>query len=131
MIIRGKERGFELNVQSHGEISELCENKDFANFGKLFGGTQTENLKMDMQIAVIMNRGFEDHKAFENPNYTPEYLTMDDMKFLTMPQIQELETALMMAVAADQATEIEAEEPKPEKGTGKKSPEDASPEKLD
>ena len=106
MRIRGKERGFELNVQSHGEISELCRDKDFANFGELFGGTQTENLLMDMQIAVIMNRGFEDHKAFENPNYTPEYLTMDDMKFMTMPQIQELETALMMAVAADQATEI-------------------------
>ena len=86
---------------------------------------------MDMQIAVIMNRGYEDHKAFENPSYTPEYLTMDDMKFLTMPQIQELEKALMTAVTADQATEIEAEEPKPEKGAGKKSPEDEKPEKLD
>ena len=131
MRIRGKERGFELNVQSHGEISELCRDKDFANFGELFSGTQTENLKMDMQIAVIMNKGFEDHKAFENPNYTPDYLTMDDMKFLTMPQIQELERTLMMAVTSDQATENEAEEPKPETGAGKKSPEDASLEKLD
>lgn len=122
MIIRGKERGFELNVQSHGEISELCENKDFANFGKLFGGTQTENLKMDMQIAVIMNRGYEDHKAFDDPNYTPDYLKIEDMKFLTMPQIQELESALLAAVVEDQKTEIEAEPPK--ETAGKKSPAD-------
>jgi ABC-type sugar transport system permease subunit len=58
MIIRGKERGFELNVQSHGEISELCENKDFANFGKLFGGTQTENLKMDVLATFLYRTGF-------------------------------------------------------------------------
>lgn len=128
MRIRGKERGFELNVQSHGEIEELCEGKDFANFGKLFGGTQGENVRMDMQVAVIMNRGFEDHKAFEHPGYEPDYLTMEDMKFLTMKQIQELEAELLRAVTEDDRTTIEAEEPKPEKGTGKKSPESDGPE---
>lgn len=125
MKIRGKDRGFELNVQSHDEIEQICEDQDFANFGKLFeGNTQGKNIRMDMQIACILNKGFEDHKAFDHPGYIPEYLTMDDMKFMTLAEVQKLEEELLKAVATGEATTVETEEPKPEKGTGKKSPGD-------
>lgn len=122
MKIRGKERGFELNVQSHDEIEQICEGKDFANFGKLFEGiTQGEMIRMDQRIAIILNKGFEDHRAFDHPGYAPEYLTEEDMKFLTLKEIQELEAELLLCVSTGQATTVDAEEPKPEKGTGKKS----------
>ena len=89
MIIRGKERGFELNVQSHAEIEKLCENEDFSNFMKIFDGkTQGENIQMDMQIACILNKGYEDRKAYEDPSYSPVYLQMEDMRFMKIVDVQ-------------------------------------------
>ena len=124
MKIRGKERGFELNVQSHHEIEELCPGQDFSNFGQIFANKpQGEVLQLDMKIACILNKGFEDHKAFDDPSHTPEYLTMEDMRFLKVTDVLKLEAELLKAISEDEHTEIQTEEPKPEPGTGKKSPE--------
>ena len=121
MIIRGKERGFELNVQSHAEIEKLCENENFNNFNKIFDGkTQGENIQMDMRIACIMNKGYEDRKAYEDPNYTPVYLTMEDMRFMKIVDVQKLERELIKAIAAGNETTVEGEPPK----AGKKTEED-------
>ena len=122
MVIRGIERGFELNVQSHAEIEKLCEGEDFSNFMKLFKGkTQGENVQLDMQIACILNKGFEDHKAFDDPKYSPNYLTMDDMRFMTITDVQKLEQELINAIMADSETTVHGEPPKPSKGSGKKT----------
>ena len=121
MIIRGKERGFELNVQSHAEIEKLCENKDFDNFMKLFDGkTQGENIQMDMRIACILNKGYEDRLAYEDPNYSPVYLTMEDMRFMKIVDVQKMERELIKAISAGNETTVEGEPPK----AGKKTEED-------
>ena len=125
MNIRGKERGFELNVQSHAEIEKLCENENFNNFMKIFEGkTQRENIQMDMRIACIMNKGYEDRKAYEDPNYTPVYLTMEDMRFMKIVDVQKLEKELIKAIAAGNETTVEGEPPKAGKAAGKKTEED-------
>lgn len=122
MKIRGKERHFELNVQSYFEIEQICEGQDFANFGKLFeGNTSGQNIQVDMQVACILNKGFEDRMAFEDPDYKPEYLTMEDMKFMSLENIQKMEAELLEAVSTGQAVTIETEEPKPEPSSGKKT----------
>lgn len=125
MIIRGKERGFELNVQSHAEIEKICEGGDFSNFMKLFDGkTQGENVQLDMRIACILNKGYEDRLAYEDPNYSPVYLTMEDMRFMKIVDVQKLEQELIKAVIAGNETTVEGEPPKPEKTAGKKTEED-------
>ena len=125
MIIRGKERGFELNVQSHAEIEKLCENEDFSNFMKLFEGKrQGENIQTDMQIACILNKGYEDRLAYEDPNYSPVYLTAEDMRFMKIADVQKLEKELIKAIIAGNETTVEGEPPKPAKGKGKKTEED-------
>lgn len=125
MIIRGKERGFELNVQSHAEIEKLCENEDFNNFTKLFDGkTQGENIQLDMRIACILNKGYEDRKAYEDPNYSPVYLTLEDMQFMKITDVQKLEQELSKVIIAGNETTVEGEPPKAEKATGKKTEED-------
>lgn len=121
MIIRGRERGFELNVQSHAEIESICEGNDFGNFMKLFDGkTQGENIRIDMQVACILNKGYEDRLAYEDPDYTPVYLTMEDMRFMKISDVQQMEQELIKAIVAGSETTVEAEPPKPVKG-GKKT----------
>lgn len=119
MIIRGKERGFELNVQSHADIEQLCPGNDFGNFQKLFEGkTQGEMITIEREIAVILNKGYEDHKAYEDPNYKQDYLQNDDMKFMTIVEFNELEKELMLTISSDARTTVEAKEPA---STGKKN----------
>lgn len=125
MIIRGRERGFELNVQSHAEIEKLCENEDFSNFMKLFDGkTQGENIQLDMRIACILNKGYEDRLAYEDPSYSPVYLQMEDMRFMKIVDVQKMEQELIKAILSGNETTVEGEPPKPEKTAGKKTEED-------
>lgn len=130
MKIRGKDRRFELNVQSYFEIEQICEGQDFANFGKLFeGNTSGQNIQVDMKVACILNKGYEDRKAFEDPEYKPDYLTLEDMKFMSLENIQKMEAELLEAVSTGQAVTIETEEPKPEKTSGKKTSPEGENEK--
>lgn len=112
MIIRGKERRFELNVQSHEEIAKHLRDEDFANFGELYQHGSLATIKADIMIAISMNRAFEDHRAFDNPDYKPEYLTEEDFRFFTQGQIAELEKELTAAMEEGSRVTVETEEPK-------------------
>jgi len=108
MIIKGKERHFEFNVQSHEEISRLCRDNDIANIAELYK-TSLDSVTNIIKLACIMNRGYEDHKAFDQPGYEPEYLTEDDFRFISYQQIHELEIILNRVMIEGRETEIETE----------------------
>lgn len=112
MIIRGKERRFELNVQSHEEIAKHLRDEDFANFGELYQRGSLATIKADIMLAITMNRAFEDHRAYDNPDYKPEYLTEEDFRFFSQAQLAELETELTKAMNAGNEISVETEEPK-------------------
>lgn len=112
MIIRGKERRFELNVQSHEEIAKNLRDEDFANFGELYQRGSLATIKADIMLAITMNRAFEDHRAYDNPDYKPEYLTEEDFRFFSQAQLAELESELTKAMNAGNETTVETEEPK-------------------
>ena len=112
MIIKGKERRFELNVQSHEEIAKNLRDEDFANFGELYQRGSLATIKADIMLAITMNRAFEDHRAYDNPDYKPEYLTEEDFRFFSQAQLAELESELTKAMNAGNETTVETEEPK-------------------
>lgn len=112
MIIRGKERRFELNVQSHEEIAKNLRDEDFANFGELYQRGSLATIKADIMLAITMNRAFEDHRAYDNPDYKPDYLTEEDFRFFSQAQLAELETELTKAMNAGNEISVETEEPK-------------------
>lgn len=112
MIIKGKERRFELNVQSHEEIAKHLKDEDFANFGELYQRGSLATIKADIMLAITMNRAFEDHRAYDNPDYKPEYLTEEDFRFFSQAQLAELESELTKAMNAGNEISVEAEEPK-------------------
>lgn len=106
MIIRGKERHFEFNVQSHDEISKICRDNDIANMEELYKNS-LDTVHNIIKIAIILNRGYEDHRAYDDPSYTPDYLTEDDFKFMAYPDILKLEKVLNMVMVEGRETEIE------------------------
>lgn len=112
MIIKGKERRFELNVQSHEEIAKHLRDEDFANFGELYQRGSLATIKADIMLAITMNRAFEDHRAYDNPDYKPEYLTEEDFRFFSQAQLAELESELTKAMNAGNEISVETEEPK-------------------
>ena len=116
MKINGKERGFALTIEAADELGKLCPGGDFRNLGDLFAGsTFQEIMKLDIQIAIILNKGYEDARAFFEPGYVPDYLTEADFRFFQVAEIGQLEPILTSIVKADQKVEIEVE-PFPEKG---------------
>ena len=112
MIIKGKERRFELNVQSHEEIAKHLRDEDFANFGELYQRGSLATIKADIMLAITMNRAFEAHRAYDNPDYKPEYLTEEDFRFFSQAQLAELESELTKAMNAGNEISVETEEPK-------------------
>ncbi len=106
MIIRGKERHFEFNVQSHEEVSKMCRDNNIANIGELYQNS-LDSVNNIIKLAIALNRGYEDHKAYDEPGYTPEYLSEDDFKFMLYPEIRKLETILNQTMIDGRATEIE------------------------
>ena len=111
MKIKGKERCFEFNVQSHEEIAKLCRDNDISNLPEIMTNTLT-SADTIISMAIAMNRGFEDHRAYDNPNYKAEYLEKEDFRFLTMAEMKLLEKEIMDAMNFGNKTEIEIEEPK-------------------
>lgn len=117
MIIRGKERYFELNVQSHEELAAICPNGDVSTLGDLFKeDTGVANVQTDIQIACILNKGYEDRMAFENPDYKPVYLTADDCRFLSIEEVHQLEAEITTAIKEGRKVSVIGEAPK---ATGK------------
>lgn len=108
MIIRGKERFFEFNVQSHEEIAKMCRDNNLANIGELYSDS-IEGVNKTIEMAIIMNRAYEDHKAYDEPGYKQEYLTMDDFKFMLYPEVSQLEKILTETMQEGRSREIETE----------------------
>lgn len=112
MIIRGKERKFELNIQAEDEIAQLCPGKDYANIGELMtGGTTNDQQWAVIRVAIAMNRGYEDHRNYEDPEYIQDYLTENDFRFATTQQILDLGQEVIAAMNEGSERTVETKEP--------------------
>lgn len=119
MKINGKERGFEFNVQAHKEISEHCPGGDLGRMGELYEKSSDEKVQADIMIAIALNRGYEDHRHFEDPEYVPDYLTEDDFRFMLFSEIAALESEITSCMTKDNRISVETEPVKPSKNAKK------------
>ena len=116
MLINKRERHFEFNVQAHNEIANLCEDGDFANLGKLYGESSSQRMATTIQLAIIMNRAYEDHRAYDDPSYVKEYLTEEDFRFMPFMDVLQVDKTLSTVMRTGQETEVDAEPPKGKNG---------------
>lgn len=120
MKINGREINFELNVQSHEEICAFCPGEDLARMAELYKTGSKNTVAADIKIAIALNRGYEDHKHFDDPSYSPQYLTEEDFRFFSYSKVPELERELSAAMTAGMAETVETDpvDPVPSKNGG-------------
>lgn len=115
MIINGKERGFELTVQSHEEIARQLPGNDIATLQEMYRSGSLQSIDTDIMVAIAMNRSYEDHKHYIDPEYDPDYLTKEDFRFFGYHQFGELDAELGAAMNAGNEREVLTEEIKGKK----------------
>ena len=115
MIINGKERGFLLTIGASAEISELCPQGDLSRLGEVFNQTNyAKQIRVTAKLIAAMSRGFENQKHYEDPDYEPDPLTVDEILALDTNTFQELTHEVMQKFGADQKPTVEAEAKKKE-----------------
>ncbi len=115
MKIHGKERKFMLTVGASMDIADLCPHGDITKLGEVIAkGSYAEQMRMTLKLALIMNHGYEDNRAFEEEGYKADYITEDELRTLKPGEISELSDAILNAYRGDIQGEIELE---PEKKT--------------
>lgn len=115
MIIHGKERNFLLTIGASADIADLCPDGDMTQLGDVFAkATFADQVRFTIKMAIAMNRGYEENKAFEVDGYVEDILTEKELRTLTPDQLQTLSAAVLEAYKGDMQGEIEAE---PEKKT--------------
>ena len=114
MIINGKERGFLLTIGASAEISELCPQGDLS-LGEVFNQTNyAKQIRVTAKLIAAMSRGFENQKHYEDPDYEPDPLTVDEILTLDTNTFQELTHEVMQKFGADQQPTVETEAKKNE-----------------
>ena len=118
MIINGKERHFAYTIEAAEEIGKLCAEGDIKNLESLYTGTGQQGMKNDMKLAIILNKAYEDRKAYFDPHYHPDYLTEADFRHFLVTDIGKLELEFAKVMTADSAVTVETA---PVEETGKKT----------
>lgn len=114
MIINGKERGFLLTIGASAEISELCPQGDLSRLGEVFNQSYAKQIRVTAKLIAAMSRGFENQKHYEDPDYEPDPLTVDEILTLDTNTFQELTHEVMQKFGADQQPTVETEAKKKE-----------------
>lgn len=109
MEINGKERGFFYSVGAHLAMGDLALEKAKAN----------GSIRAVVHSAVIMNKAFEDRKALDDPEYKPDYLTLEEVNLLPMWRLKELSETTEAAIREGMQIETEAEAKKNNEAAGK------------
>lgn len=122
MIVHGREIKFRPTVEAVCQLAEVCPGKAIGNIGSLFTNVEgtSESMTLMAYFVVCLNQGYEKAKAFEEPNYEPNPLTMDETMNLDADVLNELFSEATKAYLADKQT-VEVEPEKPKRGSKKKA----------
>ena len=112
MIIHGREIKFLKTVGAVCEISEHCPGKDLKNITSLWkDGTQAEATNNFAIIISALNKGYEFAQKWEDPEYKPNPITIEELMSLNYDVFMSLFTEATIAFYGDEQT-VEVEESK-------------------
>lgn len=107
MYIFGKDYGFMLTVGASGEIADLCPDGDIERLGEALEGSYNQTLNVATGMIVAMSRGFETHRAFEEPGYKADPLTRDMILALSQADFKALEEEAVAAFSSSTRRSVE------------------------
>lgn len=107
MKINGKERGFALTVGASVEISDYCPNGDISKIEELFSLSYGKQIRSLAKIIAALSRGYEAQKHFEDPNYVPDALSVEQILSLSNSEFKELAEEAFSSFRDGLSTEVE------------------------
>lgn len=114
MKIHGKERNFCMTVGAAKRIAKLCPEGKIENLNIVLSNDNTvEMVEKVTEILVILNEGYESKRAFEEPGYTPDVLTVEELETLEIQELTKLQTEALRAARKDQKPDVEIGQEKP------------------
>lgn len=111
MKIRGREINFLRTVKTTCDLAEICPDKDINRLGEIFNGSIGDAQKNAAILIRSLNEGYEMNKHFDNPDYQPNIISIDEILFLSQEEYTELLNEAMK-VFSNVETTVEAEKSK-------------------
>lgn len=79
MELNGREVGFRRSVLATVKIAEICPNKDITKLGEMLTGDIVTGLETAVTFVCALSEAYETHKKREDPTYTPNPLTAEEV----------------------------------------------------
>lgn len=114
MKIHGKERNFCMTIGAAKRIAKLCPEGKLENLNvMLSNGNTVDMVEKVTELLVILNEGYENKRAFEEPGYTPDVLTVEELETLEVEELTKLQTEALRTIRKDQKPDVEVGQEKP------------------
>ena len=111
MNIRGRDIRFLRTVKTACDIAKLCPDENLSRFGELFNGSVSAINQNGAKLIHLMNVGYEMNRHFDDPSYTPNPISEEEVMYLDDDTFQELFKEMLAAFTGDVQT-VETDESK-------------------
>ncbi len=121
VIVRGKEYPVAMTVQAFAEISDLCPGKDISRMDEISRMPAGEGIVLVAKMAVAMSRAAENKRKYEDPEYTPNPLTLEaitTLEFADYTKVAESIYGALTAGMGGQTVEVAEQKKTKEKAAG-------------
>lgn len=108
MKVQGREIKFLRTVKANFDIAEICPDGKQDKLNELFEGDTAEVSMNMIKFIILMNRGYEEAKHFEDPAYEIHLLDEKAMMYMDFADIGELfQEATNAYLGIKQTVEVE------------------------
>lgn len=108
MKVQGREIKFLRTVKTNFDIAEICPEHKLERMGDLFGDDSLESLQNMVKFIILMNKGYEEAKHYEDPSHEIKLLEEDEMMYMPNDTMNELfQDAVNAFMGIKQTVEVE------------------------
>lgn len=108
MNIQGREIKFLRTVAINFEIAKICPDQKLDNVDKLWEGDTAEVSMNMIKFVILMNRGYEEAKHFEDPNHEINLLEEEQLMYMDFSVVSQLfQEAVDAFLGIKQTVEVE------------------------
>lgn len=104
---------FARTVAADIELAKLCPDEDINKLGSLLREKNTiKKINNIMKVIVILSEAYENKMHFENPEYIPDPITMEQLTYTTDDDVLKLSNQAFAQFYDDGKSEVQAESKK-------------------
>ncbi len=108
MKVQGREIKFLRTVKANFDIAEICPDGKQDNVDKLWEGDTAEVSMNMIKFIILMNKGYEEAKHFEDPAYEIHLLDEESLMYMDIADINTLfQEAVDAYIGIKQTVEVE------------------------